>query len=74
MSYLNDTNFSTTIYFGFNTPRSNLIRLSLRPYLKIPITNINYQDLDINLNEQATVSDSSGRPLLFGLRIIFTNG
>jgi len=74
MSYLNDRNFSTTIYLGFNTPSANFIRLSIRPYVKIPITSIDYQDLDINLNEQATVSDPSGRPLLFGLRIIFTNG
>jgi hypothetical protein len=50
------------------------MQLSLRPFLKIPISNIDYNDLDIKLNEESTVSDSKGRPLMFGLRLVFTNG
>ncbi len=72
--FLKENNYSTTFYFGFNTSRSNQIRLSFRPFIKIPLTNIDYDTLDINLNEGSTVNDSQGRPLVFGLRIIFTNG
>ena len=72
--FLKENNYTATFYLGFNTSRSNQIRLSIRPFVKIPITNIDYNDLDINLNGESTVSDSQGRPLMFGLRIIFTNG
>lgn len=72
--FLKENNYSATFYLGFNTSRSNQIRLSLRPFVKIPITNIDYNALDINLNERTTVNDSQGRPLIFGLRVIFTNG
>ena len=72
--YLRENNYSATIYLGFTTPESGLIRLSLRPFVKIPITNIDYNALDINLNGGTTVNDSEGRPLIFGLRVVLTNG
>ncbi len=72
--FMKENNYSATFYLGFNTPRSNQIRLSLRPFVKIPLTSIDYNDLDIKLNERTTVSESKGRPLMFGLRVIFTNG
>ncbi len=72
--FMRENNYSATFYLGFNTPRSNQIRLSLRPFVKIPITSVDYNTLDINLNEETTVSNSQGRPLIFGLRVIFTNG
>ncbi len=72
--FLKENNYSATFYFGFNTSRSNQIALSIRPFVKIPLTNIDYNDLDINLNENSTVNNSKGRPLMFGLRIIFMNG
>jgi len=72
--FLKENNYSTTFYLGFNTPRSNQIRLSLRPFIRIPLTNIDYNSFDTNLNEGTTVNDLQGRPLIFGLRIIFTNG
>lgn len=72
--FLRENNYSTTFYLGFNTPRSNQIRLSIRPFIKIPLTNIDYKDLDIELNRENTVNDSKGRPMIFGLRVIFTNG
>lgn len=74
VSLLRENNYSATFYLGFNTSRSNQIRLSLRPFVKIPLTNIDYNRLDINLNGETTVNDSQERPLIFGLRIIFTNG
>jgi len=73
-SFLKENNYSTTFYIGFNTDRSNQIRLSLRPFIKIPITSIDYEALDINLNQGTTVSDPKERPIIFGLRIIFANG
>lgn len=72
--FLKENNYSGTFYLGFNTSRSNQIRLSLRPFIKIPITSIDYDTLDIKLNERSTLNDSQGRPLIFGLRVIFTNG
>jgi len=72
--FLKENNYSATFYFGFSTSRSNQIRLSLRPFIKIPITSIDYNALDIKLNQGTTLNDSKGRPLIFGLRIIFTNG
>ncbi len=72
--FLKENNYSATFYLGFNTPRSNQIRLSLRPFIQIPITSIDYSALDINLNQSTTVNDAQERPLIFGLRIIFTNG
>ena len=72
--FLSENNYGATFYLGFNTPGSNAIRLSLRPFVKIPITNIDYNDFDIKLNGESTVNDSQDRPLMFGLRIIFTNG
>jgi len=72
--FLKENNYSATFYIGFNSSRSNQIRLSLRPFIKIPLTSIDYNSLDINLNQGTTVNDSKGRPLIFGLRIIFTNG
>lgn len=73
-SFLRENNYEATFYIGFNTSRSNQIRLSLRPFVKIPLTSIDFNDLDIKLNESSTVNNSKGRPLAFGLRIIFTNG
>lgn len=72
--FLKENNYGATFYLGFNTSRSNQIRLSLRPFVKIPLTSIDYNDLDIKLNETSTSNDSKGQPLMFGLRIIFTNG
>lgn len=72
--FLKENNYSATFYLGFNTTRSNQIRLSLRPFIQIPITSIDYSALDINLNQSTTVNDAQERPLIFGLRIIFTNG
>jgi len=73
-SFLKDENFGATFYLGFNTSRSNQIQLSLRPFVRIQLTPVNYRQLDLKLNESPTVSDSSDRPFTFGLRIIFTNG
>jgi len=72
--FLKENNYSGTFYLGFSTPRSNQIRLSFRPFVRIPLTNIDYKDLDINLNGETTVTDAQGRPMIFGLRVIFTNG
>jgi len=74
VSFLKEDNYGATFYIGFNTSRSNQIRLSFRPFVSIPLTSIDYSELDLELNETPTVNDSKERPTMFGLRIIFTNG
>lgn len=74
VSFLKDENVGATFYLGFNTSRSNQIRLSLRPFVRIQLTPVDYEELDLNLNESPTISDPTDRPLMFGLRVIFTNG
>jgi hypothetical protein len=71
---LTANNWSGQLYLSINTSRSHQIRLSIRPFVEIPLSNIPLQEFDQNLNDAGSSEMKNEDALIFGLKILFING
>ncbi|MEM9821965.1 MAG: hypothetical protein AAF985_12870 [Bacteroidota bacterium] len=69
-----ENNWSTQLYLSFNTSRSDHLRLSLRPFVEIPINSLNLNDLDQKLNNTNNTEVKKENALIFGVKLLFING
>ncbi len=69
-----DHHFGSTFYLNFISPRSNQIRLSVRPYIQIPWTKMDLAKLDMELNETVNTEKIEEGFMNFGIMFIFLNG
>lgn len=74
INYFKDNSLGATIYLGLNTIDNPFTNISFRPFIKIPITDMDYNELDFNMNGENTLNDSKGKPVIFGFKLIFVNG
>lgn len=67
-------NFTSTFYLSFTSPRSNQLRLSVRPYIQVPWTKLDLSKLDMELNESSGTEKIEEGFMNFGLMLVFLNG
>ncbi len=72
---LNNWSTGSTFSAGYNFVGSNLVHVSIRPYVTFGWTNHPLDDLNRNLNPDAPVINNIEEEFMnFGLKIIFYNG
>lgn len=71
---LNENNYSSNFFVTYYTAPSNGVQFAIRPYVRVPWTEINYRDLANDLNETADTEALPDKTLHFGLSLLFFNG
>ena len=72
---LNNWSTGSTFSAGYNFVGSNLVHVSIRPYVTFGWTNHPLDDLNRNLNPDSAVIDGIDEEFMnFGLKVIFYNG
>ena len=67
-------NFSSTFFLSFTSSPSNQTKLSVRPYIQVPWSKLNLDQLNMELNESSGTEKIEDGFLSFGLMLIFLNG
>lgn len=71
---LKDAYFSSTFFLSFTTNPSNLVRLSIRPYIQVPWTKFDLNPLDAELNDTANTEEIKEGLMNVGIMFVFLNG
>ncbi len=74
ISILSEWNWSTQLYLAFTTKKISYMRLSLRPFVQIPLTKVNLSELDQKLNGTNASGNPTEGSLIFGFKLLFING
>ncbi len=71
---LKENNYSSDFFFTYYTASNNGVRFGIRPYVRIPWTEIDYRSLANDLNEATVTTPLKDKTMHFGISLLFFNG
>ncbi len=69
-----DDIISSTLYGSLNIPGTEIISMSIRPFVQIPLTKVSLESLATELSIESTTPLPKFNSLTYGISIIFNNG
>jgi len=71
---MKDKGFSSHFFVSLNIEGSNILSISLQPYIHIPWTKFNLTELESELDTGVGLTDFEDGFMNYGIRLIFRNG